>query len=306
MREESDRHLKAQLADLMTKHYAQKQDLLIGDSLLKGIKQTKLIRTNVTSIPGAKIKDDASNLAQTENRYNRIVICAGTNNCKNDINIDETTEHLEHLLHVATERVGCGSNVCVSSIPPRTDDVIRQQRVGELNTIIQDVSAKVGLKFIANDKLFRLADGQPNDGYLCKDRLRLNYRGTSRLVDNLRLAKLPADTSKPAGNNGREMNSSKRKHAPVLSAQRQHDNDDNYWDNTTKTTINDDNDRDNTTNNTINDDNDRDNTTNNTINDDNDRDNTTNNTINNDNDRGNTTNNTINNDNDRDNTTINT
>ena len=70
-------HLKTQLADLTTKHYAQKPDLLIGDSLLRGIHQTKLVRTNVISIPGAKIKDVASNLAQPENRYNRIVICAG-------------------------------------------------------------------------------------------------------------------------------------------------------------------------------------------------------------------------------------
>ena len=44
-------HLKAQLADLTTKHYAQKPDLLIGDSILRGLHQTKLVRTHVTSIP---------------------------------------------------------------------------------------------------------------------------------------------------------------------------------------------------------------------------------------------------------------
>ena len=126
------------------------------------------------------------------------MICAGTNDCNNDINIDATTEHLEHLLQLATERVSCGRNVFVSSIPPRTDDM-RQQRVEELNTILQDVSAKVGVTFISNDKSFRLADGQPNDGYLCKDGLHLNYRGTSRLIDNLRLANLPAEDNKPVG-----------------------------------------------------------------------------------------------------------
>ena len=152
--------LKAQLADLTTKHYAQNPDLVIGDSLLRGINQTKLARTHVTSLPGAKIKDVASNLARTKNKYNSIVICAGTNDCNNDINIDATTEHLEHLLQLATERVACGRNVLVSSIPPRSDDVLRQQRVEELNTILQDVSAKVGVTFISNDKSFRLADGQ--------------------------------------------------------------------------------------------------------------------------------------------------
>ena len=169
-------HLKAQLADLTIKHYTTKPDLLIGDSVLRGILQTKLVKTHVTSIPGAKIKYVASNLAQTENRYNRIVICVGTNNCNNDINIDATTKHFENLLQVATDRLACGTHVLVSSIPPRTNDVIRQQRVEELNTILQDVSTKVGVTFISNDRSFRLADGQPNDGHLCKDGLHLNSR----------------------------------------------------------------------------------------------------------------------------------
>ena len=127
-------------------------------------------------------------------------------------------------------------NVLVSSIPPRTDDVIRQQRVEELNTILQDVSAKVGVKFISIDKSFRLADGQPTDGYLCKDGLHPNSRGTSRLIDNLRLAKQLAEDSKPDGNNEGNAISSKRKRAPVLSRQRRHDNDSG---NTTNSTIND-------------------------------------------------------------------
>ena len=231
--------LKVQLADLTTKHYAQKPDLVIGDSLLRGIHQTKLARTHVTSLPGAKIKDVASNLARTENKYNRIVICTGTNDCNNDINIDAITEHLDHLLQVATERVACGSNVVVSSIPPTTEYVIRQQRVEELNTILQDMSAKVGVTFISNDKSFRLADRQPNDGYLCKDGLHLNYRGTSRLIDNLRLTKLPAEDSKPVDNNERQTHSSKRKRAPVPSHQRRLDTDNNDTGNTTNNTIND-------------------------------------------------------------------
>ena len=95
--------LKVQRADLTTKHYAQKPDLVIGDSLLRGINQTKLARTHVTSLPGVKIKDVASNLARTENKYNKIVICTGTNDCNNDINIDAMTEHIDHLLQVATK-----------------------------------------------------------------------------------------------------------------------------------------------------------------------------------------------------------
>ena len=121
----------------------------------------------------------------------------------------------------------CGTNVLVSSIPPITEYVIRQQRVDELNTILQDVSAKVGVTYISNDRSFRLAGGQPNYGYLCKDGLHLNSRGTSGFIDNLRQAKLPTEPSKPAGNNEGQTVSSKRKRAPVLSRQRRHDNDNN-------------------------------------------------------------------------------
>ena len=124
-----------------------------------------------------------------------------------------------------------GTNVLVSSISPRTDDVIRQQRVEELNTILQDVSAKVGVTYISNDRSFRLADGQPNSGYLCKDGLHINSRGTYRFIDNLRQAKLPTEDSKPAGNNEGQAVSSKRK--------RRHDNDNNDRGNTNNNTIND-------------------------------------------------------------------
>ena len=71
------------------------------------------------------------------------------------------------------------------------------------------------------------------------DGLHLNYRGTSRLIDNLRLAKLPAEDSKPVDNNERQTHSSKRKRAPVPSHQRRHDTDNNDSGNTTNYTIND-------------------------------------------------------------------
>ena len=106
--------LKAQLADLTAKHYAQKPDLVIGDSLLRGINQTKLARTHVTSLPGAKIKDVASNLARTEYKYNSIVICAGTNDCNNDINIDATTERLARVLATSSYRESGVWQKCVA------------------------------------------------------------------------------------------------------------------------------------------------------------------------------------------------
>ena len=95
------------------------------------------------------------------------------------------------------------------------------------------------MTYTSNDRSFRLADGQPNYGYLCKDGLQINSRGTSRFIDNLRQAKLPTEDSKPAGNNEGQTVSSKRKRAPVPSRQRRHDNDNNDRGNTNNNTIND-------------------------------------------------------------------
>ena len=78
-------------------------------------------------------------------------------------------------------------DVVVSSIPPRTDSTRAQQRVEELNSILQETSTTFGAQFISNDTSFRLADGLPNEGYLSADGLHLNYRGTNRLATNLGL-----------------------------------------------------------------------------------------------------------------------
>ena len=173
--------LNAKLSKRTWEFFTRKPTLLIGDSLIQDIDQHKLDNTIVKSIRGAKIKDISSHISRNQNRYNKIVICAGTNNCSSDMNIEAVADHFSDLLQVATERVACVDNVVISSIPPRTDCVERQQRVEELNTVLQDMSAKVGAKLISNDTSFRLADGQPNDGYLRKDGLHLNLHGTTRI-----------------------------------------------------------------------------------------------------------------------------
>ena len=65
------------------------------------------------------------------------------------------------------------------------------------------------------------------------------HASPSRLIDNLRLAKLLAEDNKPVDNTERQTHSSKRKRAPVPSHQRRHDTDNNDRGNTTNNTIND-------------------------------------------------------------------
>ena len=82
------------------------------------------------------------------------------------MNIEVVTDNFSTLLQVAQAKVAAPNDVVVSSIPPRTDSTRTQQRVEELNSILQETSTTLGAKFISNDTSFRLADGLPNDGYL--------------------------------------------------------------------------------------------------------------------------------------------
>ena len=137
---------------------------------------------------GATIGDAHDELSIDDKLYKKIFVCAGTNDCsKSDVNIEVVTENFSTLLQVARAKVAAPNDVVVSSIPPRTDSTRTQQRVEELNSILQETSTTLGAKFISNDTSFRLADGLPNDGYLSADGLHLNYRGTNRLATNLGL-----------------------------------------------------------------------------------------------------------------------
>ena len=125
--------------------FSQRPTLLIGDSLIRDIDQTKLEKTVVKSKSGAKIKDIAGKLSQDNNKCKKIIVCVGTNNCSEILDIDTLTQHINELLEIAAERVSCVADIVKSSIPPRTDNIDRQFE--ELNTIIQDISTKTGAHY---------------------------------------------------------------------------------------------------------------------------------------------------------------
>ena len=170
--------------------------LLIGDSLLRDIDENKIKKTKVTSLAGAKIVDITEHLTNDAAHYRQVVICVGTNNCADDIHIDQLTQQYEELVRVAADKVSSTDDIIISNVPPRTDKVERQRHVEELNSLLQDLATKVGARYISHDLSFRLADGQPNDGYLLADGLHLSNRGCNRLVLNLGLTTTKSDVTK--------------------------------------------------------------------------------------------------------------
>ena len=187
--------LSTKVASLTTKlskrsweFYTAKPTLLIGDSLIRNVDENKLDNTIVRSMSGTTIGDVHDELSTDDKLYKNIFVCAGTNDCsKSEMDVEVVNEKFSTLLLVAQAKVAAPNDVIVSSIPPRTDSTRAQQRVEELNSVLQATSTTLGAKFISNDTSFRLADGLPNDGYLSADGLHLNYRGTNRLATNLGL-----------------------------------------------------------------------------------------------------------------------
>ena len=145
-------------------------------------------KTVVKSLPGAKVNDITKYLNNDDGHYRQIVICVGTNDCTEDLDMELVGKQYEDLVQMALKKVATKDDIHISSMPPRTDVAERQRRVEELNTVIQELVAKVGVKLTSHDTSFRLADGQPNDGYLLADGLHLNQRGSNRLARNLGLA----------------------------------------------------------------------------------------------------------------------
>ena len=166
-----------------------RQSLLIGDSLIRDVDQNKLVKTQVTSIPGAKTKDVLKTLQKHDETYASIVCCVGTNNCSTDeFDGDEVTKSFKDIVTTAKTKVIDPKHVRIVSIPPRSDSTDYQEHVDILNACLSTISRDEGVTFVNNDPTFKLSDGTPNDGYLLSDGFHLNTRGTNRLVHNMQLS----------------------------------------------------------------------------------------------------------------------
>jgi uncharacterized membrane protein len=98
--------------------------LVIGDSLLRNLDQSKLLATKVASVSGAKIDDITQELGR-EKSYGRVVCCVGTNDCgTNAFSGDEISAKAERLIEKAKEKVQEPAAVVVCSLLSRTDKLL--------------------------------------------------------------------------------------------------------------------------------------------------------------------------------------
>ena len=179
--------LTRKLQDIQSKE--SKTSLVVGDSLLRDINPGCLVDTEVKVIPGGKVNDVLKHLQDdVSESLGRIVLAAGTNDCSSqDFECETTSKVFKDVINLAKQKVPESKDVCIMSVPPRTDSDVHQQKVDLFNACLCTVAQDTGTTFINNDPSFRLASGVINDGYLMSDGFHLNQYGTNRLVKNAKL-----------------------------------------------------------------------------------------------------------------------
>ena len=161
------------------------KDLLIGSSLIKDIKEDKLINTKMICIRGASLRNISDELNDLNSTIKNITIVAGENDCSSDSALKQIETDYNKIIENAKRK--CNGNLMLSSIPPRMDNDKTLTKIEKVNNFIKKRSIQSNCKFINDDAFFKLADGSTNDCLLMADRVHLTWQATNRLAKHLQL-----------------------------------------------------------------------------------------------------------------------
>ena len=159
--------------------------LLIGDSLLRDIIPIEN-NIKIACMQGAKFHDVLKKLRTETKQYESITVVCGTNNISTKKNIEDITEDAEKLVLAAKLK---SKNVTLSSIPPRIDSAVTDQRLRSMNERLEVTCQAHDVNFINLDRNFKFLNEIPDESLLLADGLHLSAAGVNRLIRNLKLNK---------------------------------------------------------------------------------------------------------------------
>ena len=116
--------------------------LIVGDSLLNGIEESKLRNAKVRVFPGSSIEDLVYHLTPLlRKKPSNVIIHIGTNNCVRDTARD-ITEKLENLkLFVQNQTQDC--KIIFSSLIKRSDNAYAQLTVNSVNEQLKHLGTDI-------------------------------------------------------------------------------------------------------------------------------------------------------------------
>ena len=98
------------------------KSLLLGDSVIKDIDQSKLINTQIECVPSATVAELTDCMNDLDGQYDKITICIGSNDCAmEEVDVPSFSDAYKRLVDSASQKTSVRSGKCISSIPPRID-----------------------------------------------------------------------------------------------------------------------------------------------------------------------------------------
>ena len=169
---------------------ADKKTLVVGSSIIRDMSESQLVNTDIVCIPGGSISDVTEVISEKPaNKYGRVVLVVGGNNCKtNDINKEQNAstivDQYKSLVNLCKQKA---TSVTVSSVCPRIVSADVRTKIDLVNTGLQVMCEDEDVKFVDNSTSFYLKDGSINDAYYLEDGVHLTYKATNKLAQNLEL-----------------------------------------------------------------------------------------------------------------------
>ena len=165
-----------------------KANLVISDSMLRDVDQSKLNDTTLVVMPGAKISALRDRLKVYHGAsFNSITCHVATNDLESiKDDQDKLQEVVNEYNELINESKAVSEAVIVSSVCPRSDEV--NDLVQPFNDALKAVcNDNPNVSFIDNTPSFTLGDGKINDGYIWKNGPHLTRPGVNCLARNLKM-----------------------------------------------------------------------------------------------------------------------
>ena len=171
--------------------YPAKPDLVLSDFTLSQVDEKRLDNTNVITDPNAKVdtlSDELDKSIHPVDKYERIVILVGSNDICDVGDNNLVTDIIPKYTSLLEKAKSKASQVCVSSVCPRTDKPHIKNKIETLNSHLETMCSDNECVFYDNSGIFTLADGSINDGYLVAGNgPHITKSGANKLASSLKL-----------------------------------------------------------------------------------------------------------------------
>lgn len=177
--------------------------LIIGSSLLKGIKTRGLKNTDIRTNRGAKIPDIIDAVEKMDlSPYKTIIVHIGGNDVSAGVSMSHIKNAYESLLYTIRSNSKSDSVLVISGIPPRYD-----VDVYPINSMLKEMCDNFNLIFIDHIRTFCDYYGNVKGYLFHSDGIHLSKNGTSLFLNNINvfceiLKHRPSNYCKYCGENG--------------------------------------------------------------------------------------------------------